>query len=61
VSTSNLGAVRKYIEGQEEHHRKRTFNEEYTLLLGRNGFSLEETSSYFKPTAAANPGLHPGL
>lgn len=33
VSPSVVEKTRKYIENQEEHHRKRTFNEEYILFL----------------------------
>jgi REP element-mobilizing transposase RayT len=29
VSESGVEAVRRYIERQEEHHRKKTFGEEY--------------------------------
>jgi putative transposase len=32
-SQSQLGHVIKYIEQQEEHHRKKTFREEYLALL----------------------------
>jgi putative transposase len=33
VSPSHLEAVREYILKQEEHHRTRTFQEEYVMLL----------------------------
>jgi putative transposase len=35
VSQSGVGEVVKYIEGQKEHHRKRTFQEEYREFLRR--------------------------
>jgi putative transposase len=36
VSYSNIQKVRAYIQNQEEHHRKRTFEEEYTDFLNRH-------------------------
>jgi putative transposase len=36
VSESGVAAVRSYIEQQEEHHRKRTFSEEYIEFLEKN-------------------------
>ena len=33
VSQSKLGTVKKYIQNQEEHHRKMTFQEEYIQFL----------------------------
>ena len=65
VSTSNVAAVRKYIEGQESHHRKRTFDEEFALILDRNGFPpeppREEPSSCVDGASDPDPGLPPGL
>ena len=37
VSASQREEVREYIARQEEHHRKRTFQEEYVELLQRSG------------------------
>jgi len=34
--------VREYIARQEEHHRKRTFQEEYLELLKRSGVEYDE-------------------
>ena len=42
VSQSNVGPVRKYIANQEEHHRRRTFQEEFRLLLERHGLAYDE-------------------
>ena len=39
VSRSNVSAVARYIECQEKHHRKRTFEEEFTELLVKHGLS----------------------
>ncbi|HVT02231.1 MAG TPA: IS200/IS605 family transposase [Thermoanaerobaculia bacterium] len=41
VSRSNVTAVAKYIETQEEHHRKRTFQDEYKRLLARHGIEFD--------------------
>ena len=38
VSESQVNTVREYIKNQEEHHRKRTFAEEYAELLRQHGF-----------------------
>ena len=37
VSHSDVDRVAKYIVGQEEHHRKRSFAEEYELFVERYG------------------------
>lgn len=37
VSASRVENVRRYIQGQEEHHRRRTFVEEFGELLRRHG------------------------
>lgn len=42
VSTSQRDLVREYIAKQEEHHRKRTFQEEYVELLKRCGVEYDE-------------------
>jgi putative transposase len=39
VSESGLDRVRKYIEDQEEHHRKMNFTGEYEALIKIHGFS----------------------
>jgi len=47
-SRSQIKAVSEYIENQEEHHRKRTFLEEYKLFLDQ--FEVEYDKQYiFKP------------
>ena len=43
-SHSNLDAVIKYIEKQKEHHKKRTFKEEYYEFLKR--FNIEFKNEY---------------
>lgn len=42
VSPSNVEQVSQYIANQEEHHRKRTFQEEFRLLLERHGIAYDE-------------------
>jgi putative transposase len=42
VSSSQHGAVLQYVETQEEHHRARTFQEEYRELLRRHGVEFDE-------------------
>jgi REP element-mobilizing transposase RayT len=41
VSASQRDVVRQYIGNQEEHHRKRTFREEYLELLQRSGVEFD--------------------
>jgi REP element-mobilizing transposase RayT len=36
VSESSVADVTKYISGQEEHHKKRSFQEEFVALLKKN-------------------------
>ncbi|MDR0610369.1 MAG: IS200/IS605 family transposase [Planctomycetaceae bacterium] len=43
VNPRELEVVVKYIETQEEHHKKRTFNEELILFLKKHGFEYNET------------------
>lgn len=42
VSKSNLPEVVRYIQNQREHHRKRTFQEEYLEFLRRHGIEYDE-------------------
>ncbi|HEY7913877.1 MAG TPA: IS200/IS605 family transposase [Blastocatellia bacterium] len=42
VSKSNLPEVVRYIQGQREHHRKKTFQEEYREFLDRHGIQYDE-------------------
>ena len=41
VSLSALPKVRSYIEGQAEHHRKLSFDEELMALLSRHGIEYD--------------------
>jgi REP element-mobilizing transposase RayT len=38
VSESQIDKVRDYIKNQEEHHRIKTFSEEYDLFIKKYGF-----------------------
>ncbi|MCP4639913.1 MAG: transposase [bacterium] len=42
VSRSNLSRVRRYIASQEEHHKERTFKDEFRALLQRHGMEYNE-------------------
>ena len=42
VSESNVAAVTKYIAAQEEHHRKRSFQEEFVAFLKKNKVAYDE-------------------
>ena len=41
VSRSNVDTVRDYIARQEEHHRRKTFEEEYVEFLERHGIAYD--------------------
>ncbi len=41
VSASNLAAVTKYIQNQEAHHRKISFEQEYLALLKKHGVEFD--------------------
>jgi putative transposase len=42
VSESNVPAVSKYIANQEEHHRKKSFQEEFLAFLKKNRIAYDE-------------------
>ena len=42
VSRSDVPAVSEYIRGQREHHRVKTYQEEYRELLKRHGIEFDE-------------------
>lgn len=41
VSYSQLGVLRKYIQGQVEHHQRQTFEEEYVSFLKRHEIEFD--------------------
>jgi putative transposase len=42
VSESNVPAVITYIAGQEEHHQKHSFQDEFTAFLKKNRIVVDE-------------------
>jgi putative transposase len=42
VSRSSIEDVENYIERQEEHHRKLTFQDEFIALLKKHGIPYDE-------------------
>lgn len=42
VSASSIEQVKSYIAHQEEHHRKKTFQEEYVEFLKQSGVEYDE-------------------
>ena len=42
VSPSQVPVVRKYIQNQERHHRKRNFEQEFIALLKNCGIAYDE-------------------
>jgi len=42
VSPTNLEKVKRYILKQEEHHKKKTFQDEYLELLNSSGTNYDE-------------------
>ena len=41
VSASNLATVTRYIQDQENHHRKITFEDEFIALLRKHGIDFD--------------------
>jgi len=41
VSPSQVATVKRYIAGQEEHHLKRSFEEEFTEMLRKCGLEYD--------------------
>jgi len=42
ISSSEIAALQKYISKQEEHHRARTFQDEYLDFLARQNIGFDE-------------------
>src|SRR5688572_26640019 len=42
VSESQISAVRECVANQQEHHRKKTFQEEYRAFMERHGLGFDE-------------------
>jgi REP element-mobilizing transposase RayT len=46
VSASNVPAVKKYIQNQEQHHRKMGFDQEIVALLEKHGMEYDPKYLY---------------
>lgn len=44
VSSSNVARVREYVRRQQEHHKKKSFQEEYLAFLNRQELQFDEDS-----------------
>lgn len=42
MSTSNIAAVTKYVAEHEEHHKTRSFQDEFIAFLRKNGIVYDE-------------------
>jgi putative transposase len=42
VSQSNLDVVKRYIENQEDHHRRMTFQDDLRAIFRRHGIEFDE-------------------
>lgn len=42
IGQSNMEALRRYIQNQQEHHRKMTFQDEYRMFLNKYKLSFDE-------------------
>jgi REP element-mobilizing transposase RayT len=42
VSQSQCAAVQRYVEGQQEHHRRLSFQDEFRQLLQKHGVEFDE-------------------
>lgn len=62
VSPSLVGVVRSYVLNQEEHHRRRSFEEEFLALLNKAGYCSRQGTRLRGVTvpspAATQLGLH---
>lgn len=41
VSVSQMGKTIAYIDGQKDHHRKKSFQEEFLELLNKHGIEYD--------------------
>ena len=52
IGTSGLGATITYLRNQAEHHRKRSFREEFIVMLRRNALLLRRVAvglKFYRP------------
>jgi putative transposase len=57
VSESSAASVCRYIQNQEEHHRRRTFEEEWGQLLRRHGIGGHVVRRCVPSAQGSRPGL----
>ncbi len=50
VSPSLVGTVKNYVLNQEEHHRRRSFEEEFVALLRKSGISFAAEELFAETT-----------
>lgn len=46
VSSSNKGAVTNYIEHQAEHHQKRSYENEFEVMLRKSGMGFDPKEAF---------------
>jgi len=51
VSVSNLAQVAEYVRNQPEHHRNRTFEEEFLTLLRKHGIDADPAQVFAEGAA----------
>ena len=42
IGKSQINTLKEYLQNQEEHHRKKSFKEEFREILNRYGVSYDE-------------------
>lgn len=52
VSESQLDTIRDYIQRQPEHHRTKTFSEEYRSFLERHRIAFDDRFAWMRSTVA---------
>jgi REP element-mobilizing transposase RayT len=57
VSPSNIDAVRRYIQNQPEHHRRRSFENEFMALLAKSGIMFDRATLFEEGSGSAALGL----
>jgi putative transposase len=60
VSHSDVGRVAKYIADQEDHHRKRTFEDEYQLFVKKYGLEWRDDKTVETVDESHVVALSPG-
>jgi len=46
VSPSNVETVRRYIQNQPEHHKRRSFEDEFVALLAKSGVAFNRAEIF---------------